>query len=360
MARKQLMVLSDSRVKRAQSCGRRFGLHYTEGLRPKRRDPKLRTGSMYHAGKRAAIAGLLGASWAGVSPQRPMAEKMMFRATGAFRDYLARLSDEYPGELDEAYGLCVDMVGRYITSTVARYTAGKENLIGAEVGFRVNVLDARGRPNGLKDTGSMDGLWWSMESECFIVEEDKTTSEDVYKKKQELDIGSQGVGYMHALMRMLETDHEFIKKCGAAGWNGVIEPGRIRMTVVRKHIPSIPTINKDGTVSTKKIATRPEIYADALNRQSAVTEKQLEVYEGLKVPDRWYAEHTRHVLDSDIERWRKERWAHSRTITAMVRDDVYPRNESYCTHGHLGCEFMPICADDIPELRAELYDVVTP
>ena len=298
--------------------------------------------------------------------EKARAETTMFVGEDAER---ARIED---AEEQEVAVKCLDLFVEHIALPgLERY-----DVIGVEVPFKVPILTQAGIRSGDELEGVIDLVLRDRSLGTIVCGEHKSTSSDASTYEMMLNTDPQIPLYIYALRQMFGP--ELVK-------------GAVVLNVVRKSYPQQPKTNNDGTVSVAACDTTRDVYAAALQMQTAPewwTKARLALDELLKeqVPDekkiakatealnkadeRWSENRAKqegvlaslptidrfvkqfedHIDDAHVGRAAQDAWNGARLIRLMRRELVVPwRNGSNCKAFNRTCEYIDACVENVIE-----------
>lgn len=386
MTKRVLTVVSHSQLSSIRACPALWGFRYGEGLQPKVTPDILVKGRVAHAGFEAGYEawptkniGTI-ASAGVVAAEAEYSEHILTRdLSGLTDDEVARTKERD----EEIFELERWMVRHHFEATADDLEHQIPLLI--EHRFKVPIPNRAGRASGLYLIGDLDLVSWDRRYESLVTHEHKTTGMSVDTISRRLEMDPQTAGYMHAL-RVLLREHVL----APLFWRHGIETtktieeltGQVFYNVSRSKRPSVPKVNKDGTVSTAACDTTPDMFRDAMEQQlsgheagelpvwlikargeagkgekwgdklekaserwTALLAKQADILTRLETQaDPFFQRYEYHRTDREIERWREEAWNDAARIRRAERDPkLRTRNVGNCMYR--GCEYHDVCLE---------------
>jgi hypothetical protein len=397
--KRKLTVFTNSEAQAFRDCRRKWWFTYVRGLRPEVAAKALTFGTAFHAGCESLYRAI--SDWRGKKPENEIFEQAIASAHAAmdhvFADWIeavwnssAELNESFFGDVKATVELARWCLVHYATtfrSDIVRLVP-----VAIERPFAIVVRDKAGRPqNHLRYQGVWDLVAWDPVVGDLVIFDHKTTSGTLDNIDRRVELDQQMGGYLYALREMIRAG-VFREQFEALGIPANPTTGRIIYNVMRKKMPSVPHVNKDGSVSTAACDTTPEIFRaalekqtepewltkarDALNEASADPKKivaaqakydgQVERWDELRakqnalldqLENRGEAFVSRREFwksDAEIELWRQYAFAQGNDIRAAERDERfrYP-NPGHCTTAwSLPCVYRSLCIDDTPEIAA--------
>lgn len=400
--KRRLTVFTNSEMQTFRDCRRKWWFSYVRGLRPEVAAKALTFGAAFHAGCESFYRTI--ADWRGKKTDDEVFEQAVASAHTALDHVFAEwvdavwnsgstLGDDFFEDVKQTVQLARWCLLHYVT--VFRGDITRLVPIAIEKPFSIVVRDKAGRPqNHLRYEGVWDLVAWDPVFNDLVIFDHKTTSGTLDGIDRRVELDPQMGGYLYALREMIRAG-EFRERFEALGIPANPITGRIVYNVMRKKMPSVPHVNKDGAVSTAACDTTPEIFRAALAAQSepdwllkardtldvlrsgapdakkiAVAQAKLSEQEG-----RWREvrakqdamletlEHRGEAFvsrrefwksDAEIELWRQQAFAQGNDLRVAERDPRfrYP-NPGHCTTAwSLPCVYRSLCLDDTPEMAA--------
>lgn len=361
-----LTIVTTSEIQTFRDCPQKHDFAYRERLRPLVTGKALAIGDIFHRGMSAGLF----AGWKGVDGLT--VDQRLAREIAASTADVDKRVFEWVQEVvehdknadyialqafaDDAGGMIKFMLTNYFE--LAKRDLENLVLVEAERPFAVRLRDSIGRKTRVEFRGVRDAVFYDPTYNAIELHEHKTVSNlpDDIGKRAEMD--PQTSGYVYALMEEREIGKlKFL--------DGTLVPldavlGRVAYNAVRKKKPSIPKVNKDGSVSVAAIDTTHEIYMAALDEQQKVrkipvSDKQLELMRGLSARvNPYYGRHEYYKTRAEIERWRSDTMVDAGRIRAAnTTPAMRTRNPGHCNMAwSLPCSYRSVCLDDTPETRA--------
>ena len=425
--KRPLQVVTNSELQGVRNCSQLHGFAYVDLLRPHVEAPYFAHGRALHAGAEAAILEAFD-----LDHRTPgyVLEDRLDAAIAAGKKRARALLDEYREKLkgldmhpekrlarleqaDERATMVVALVERYVRGAAADF----ERLIpiAIEKRFEVPIPDAAGgRRTRVRLRGVIDVVWYDPDQGDLVIDDHKTTKKGADTFIRKLGHDPQLCGYLWAVRWMLSRGQLWsVASLRAVGMSnpqinalliaakeGTLATGRVRYNVLRKKLPTVPRVLKNGTITTdQSIDTTPGLYAAALERQEACclacggtgevpkkkadppalvdckpckgtgdgqprNPKQAAILARLHARgDTWFQRLEVWKTDAAIERWRREAVTDAKRIRELKRSPMLrTRNLWHCTGPGGNCDYAALCAqttrasDGPPELL-EAYRV---
>jgi len=374
---RRALIVTNSELQTFRDCPRKWGFSYHEGLRPRSTPKALTFGSAFHSGVEALYRTI------GTLPADEVAEVAL--AAGlqsirvAFSQWIERVEADPTSSIESLYADAEEAVATsswMLRHYVETFRADITRLVplGVELPFAVSLRNSRGRTlPGITHAGVIDLVAYDPAYGDIVVYDHKSTSSEIGAIDRRVEIDPQMAGYLNALVETLRGDVSHLVKAARlrefcpssdeaarALLSGSAPVGRVSYNVVRKKMPSVPKVNKDGTVSVAACDTLPGHYRAALEAQEVergkpVKPEQTEFLARLtQRGDTFIGRREFFRTGKEVEEWRSETFEQTRLIRAAERDAALRyRNPGHCSNPwSLPCSYRSICLDDAPELRA--------
>ncbi len=367
-------TVTASELSAFRSCRQRWYLNYERRLDPIREESGVRAlGTLYHDCVAIGIRAVYATNATGIRIVDP--GRGLDFATGRAVELLeAQQPDAYAPEDEHAdWRTLTDKLLSMLESYWEFMTPHWEHLVPmyVEEQFNVPVLNAGGRPGHLWLQGMWDVVWYDLRNGAIYVEDHKTTSKGFSEIERRLPLDVQMSSYVYGLkatLRRRAADPRQVQMWPEGGVGlGITAAtidaiGVVRYNVVRTKAPSKPKTNKDSTISTAAIDTKPATYAAALAAQVGTpTDKQHEKQQALlarleETPPQYFAQLEHFWSDRELERWRTEVWVDAADMRAVARQPVRAtRSQWFCTEGPYGCAYEDGCLE--PESIPQFYQI---
>lgn len=361
-----LTVVTTTEVQTFRDCPNKHHFAYRERLRPLVTGKALAIGDIFHRGMSAGLF----AGWKdidGLSIDDRLTRQIVSSTadvdTRVF-EWIQTVVEHDPNADYAALQAFADDTGAMLKFMLANYfELAKRDLsslilVEAERGFAVRVRDAIGRKTRVEFRGVRDAVFYDPTYNAIELHEHKTVANmpDEIGKRAEMD--PQTSGYVYSLVE--ERNAGKLKFLDGTPVPGDAVLGRVAYNAVRKKQPSIPKVNKDGSVSVAAIDTTSDLYMAALNEQQhtrkiPVSEKQLEKLRELAARiNPYFGRHEYQKTRDEIERWRSDTMVDAARIRAADNNPAMrTRNPGNCNMAwSMSCSYRAVCLDDTPETRA--------
>ena len=378
-----LTIVTNSELQTFRDCPKKWSYAYAEALRPMATSKALSFGSAFHAGTEALYRAI------GTMPS----DEVEGFASEAGRKAIGTRLAQWVAECEATPGVSVETLYADAAEAVATaswmfdhyvqtFRADIARLVplGVELPFSVELRDRRGqRMPHMRHAGVLDLVAYDPEYGDIVLYDHKTTSTAISAIDRRVELDPQMGGYLNALVETLRHDPGLLLSGARArphhprqaeaidALTTKLEQttvGRVSYNIVRKKTPSVPKVNKDGTVSVAAIDTLPEFYekalADQVERGKPIEEKQAELLRTIQGKgDSFIGRREFFRSGRDLESWRAETFEQARLVRAAERDVARRyRNAGHCSMPwSMPCSYRSICLDDSPEIRSMFVEV---
>lgn len=319
------MKLSHTRLQIYRSCPARYGYHYVDGLRPRRRDAHRAAGTAIHE---ALAAGYRAWNEFGGIPYGSLRTRVL---EAAHRTYAEHAEEEV------GHWMLTNFFSQQLRLPMRPVLVEREHVF--SVGGRAFVAH-------------LDAVMYDERRSVLEVHEHKTASSKTaaHAIRRRIENDPQTCAYVFALRSM---SHELHKSLNARE----LAMGTVVYNVLRRAMPEAPRILKDGTVS---LQVGPNVtrqrYEAALQAQTSCSEERRKAQGEVlaRMPESSFVDcHLHYVSERDLERWQHDVLVDARRIDALEADpSERSRNLEYCSTPGRSCDFRSLCfSDDDKSLR---------
>lgn len=363
MGKLHLQTLTASELSSFRSCRQRWWLNYDQQLDPRREESYVRNlGNLYHGCVALGIKAIY-RNWQSAPVTYEDSDHGYEVAIGQALKVLEKQQPTNGADVEamtdwQSMGdKLLSMLQCYWEFMADRWE--HQIPLYVEDTFRVPILNNGGKVGHLWLEGAWDVIWWDKRQQALFIEDHKTTSKSFSEIEKRLPLDVQMSSYVYGLKmtlraRLTRKQTELWPGYEALGIThaAIDAVGIVRYNVARTKAPTRPKTNKDGTISTAAIDTRPDMYRAALESQEgtpkpATAEKQQALLAKLEAtPPEYFRQIEHHWSEREIERWRKEVWIDAADMRAVSRQPARAtRNQFTCTEGPYGCSYEDGCLE---------------
>lgn len=381
----KLQILNNSEWGDWRQCPRKWGFRYPESLVPIDRGPVyLDWGTLYHVGT-ATLWGLV--------PQSDISrDEAITRALAASAAQAQEWTEQV--SLGEERDIAIERLNEILPEVdwaVEYYAEQRWYQLQTMVPVCIEERFEIPMGAGLRFHGTPDLAYFDPNHGDIVVNDGKTSANDVHSYEGRLQLDTQSSGYVWLVRKALERGQ--LKRPEGVPQDAQVS-GRFVWTVAKRKIPTKPRTNllkkadfwnkamgvepdfdlmealnlqkEDGVprglVSANiQIDTLPQVYEqalqDQLQRRLPVTEAQRELLQRLKRKGDSYLQDTEHVVtDAQVERWEQEFRVDAKRMRAARKDPTLrTRNSLACSlPGSAPCAYRSVCID--PDARAQFFN----
>jgi hypothetical protein len=364
-------VATNSETSDFRNCVLRWFFVYVCLLRPKMESKALYMGSAYHDGLSHGFREWMKLVRDDVPP-KDLEEHVSSVSSGAARvslqDRTETIAQRFPAgsfeeselwaAFDELAPVLEWMVRFYWRETREDFAIRYPVLV--ERPFEIPVRNKVGKRTRLHHAGVIDLVMFDQMWGTLVLNEHKTSKDSPLGFERRLEFDPQCGGYLYALRELL-LDGRIVDPKKGMLFSPRTQIGTVVYNVMKRKIPTRPSVNKDGSVSTRAIDTLPEHFENALNEQEiengiSPSPKQRAILEKLrgKGSSSYFMRYEHSRPDRTVERWRQEQYVTARQMRAVRRDPkLATRNDRSCNMASSPpCPYRSLCIEDSEELRS--------
>jgi len=249
--------------------------------------------------------------------------------------------------IEKASELARSMMSRYIDKYQG--DMGDWVILGTEVVFDIPLSNTLAP--GWRLTGAIDLLVYEPSSNRIIVIDHKTTAAySPQAAKRTYEMSPQSWAYLYAIRTAMYSDSDDISisvdRNKLAEFKDKAPQIGFLYNFLRKKIPSVPKVLKNGTISKASCDTTYKVFTNALRDANQVfTDYEDQLAMLSKKGDAFLFRVDTQPQSSVIEQWLSDAVAVTKEIDAGHEANAWRRSTNQCNPLGRRCEFLDICVD---------------